>query len=843
MKIILFWFKLCVVYKLTDMKKVFLVLLCGFFSLLFNMNAAPVSESEAKSVAEKFCERKGIAGELVLSDVRKTGCYIFNSSNGGFVIVSSDDKVTPIWGYSKTGSIQKRDESSSSFYGWLNSVNESVDSLAPLIDDSQVDKSKWSQLRSGWSGSSLRNARFVTPLISTTWNQDEPFNRMCPENSQAGCIAIAMAQVMKYHEYPKQGVGATKEYVSSINQYKIPSVELNVEYDWDNMLNSYRDIYSQAEADAVSELVYHCGVATLMDYDQESSGTNLLLASKAFYNYFDYDKSLRLLKRECFSDEQWHAILKEQLNSGRPFIYSGTDEQTANGHAFVCDGYDEEGLYHFNFGWDGQLDGYFSIDFLVPTFALDGGEDRVFSYNQEALLDIIPNQNGSYAYDFMYLQPDHFTISNDTVSSAGEVLVHSEHTNMGLESFEGLIFLELSDSTGHSYGVIFEDNVFIEGGADHEMNIVFDYGNVPNGVYLLSFGLKDLDGRVYKIRDMKDSVAYRRFVVDLPTENPTALHDFYFDAPEDFTVSPDTAVPGDLIDVTGKFINKSKIAFRGILLLEISDADGVEVTRLEGNTIDIDAMGGYYFKWSFYLNDVPAGLYNFEVVLRDTTGAEYRVRDIADTLGARDFWVEPSVEPVVPDCDFELLQYSDYTVRVESSDEVGTFLVTEFNIYNSGEDDFNGVLYFEFLDSLGNVVGELESSGLMKIVAGEQYRSGINIIVNDFPNGEFSLVLKLKNESGVIFSVKDEDGTEAKRSFVLGELSEEVLFLSDDHSLVVSSTEKGLYLSSADKQPVVIYDLNGRVVRELVVDGSFYLQLPSGCYLVKSKDSVVKIVL
>lgn len=166
MKIILFWFKLCVVFKLTDMKKVFLVLLCGFFSLLFYMNAAPVSESEAKNVAEKFCERKGIAGELVLSDVRKTGCYIFNSNNGGFVIVSSDDKVTPIWGYSKTGSIQKRDESSSSFYGWLNSVNESVDSLAPLIDDSWVDKSKWSQLRSGWSGSSFRNARFVTPLIT-----------------------------------------------------------------------------------------------------------------------------------------------------------------------------------------------------------------------------------------------------------------------------------------------------------------------------------------------------------------------------------------------------------------------------------------------------------------------------------------------------------------------------------------------------------------------------------------------------------------------------------------------------------------------------------------------------
>jgi len=205
--------------------------------------------------------------------------------------------------------------------------------------------------------------------------------------------------------------------------------------------------------------------------------------------------------------------------------------------------------------------------------------------------------------------------------------------------------------------------------------------------------------------------------------------------------------------------------------------------------------------------------------------------------------VEPSVLPAVPDCRFELHQYSDYTVTVASSEEEGTFLVTEFNIYNSGEDDFNGVLYFEILDSVGNVVGGLESKGLMRIDAGGEYHSGLNIIVEGFPNGSFSLVLKLKNESGVIFSVKDEDETEAKRAFVLGELTEEVLSLSDDHSLVVSSTENGLYLSSAEKQPVVIYDLNGRVIRELVLDGSLYLQLPSGCYLVKSKESVVKVVL
>jgi hypothetical protein len=825
------------------MKKVFLVLLCGFFSLLFNMNAAPVSESEAKNVAEKFCERKGIAGELVLSDVRRTGCYIFNSSKGGFVIVSSDDKVTPIWGYSKTGSIQKRDESSSSFYGWLNSVDESVDSLASLIDDSQVDKAKWSQLRSGWSGSSLRSARFVTPFVSTTWHQEAPFNQMCPENSLAGCIAIAMAQVMKYYEYPKQGVGATEEYVTLTNRYEIPSVKLDVEYDWDNMLDSYREAFSQVEADAVSELVYHCGAATLMDYDPKMSGSNLRVANKAFYNYFDYDKSLRLIRREFFSDEQWHAILKEQLDKGRPIIYSGSDEQGVNGHAFVCDGYDEENFYHFNFGWDGELDGYFSIDFIVPTFGLDGGSVRDFSFNHEALVDIFPNQNGSYAYDFLYLLPEHFTISEDTVSAAGEVVLHSELSNLGIESFEGVLFLELSDTLGHSYGVIFEDTVFIDGIASHEMNIVFDYGNVPNGVYQLSFGLRGFDGRIYKVREVEDSVAYRRFVVDLPSENPSAAYDFYFDAPEDFTVSPDTAVSNDLIDVTGKFINKSKKAFRGKLLLEITDTDGIEVTRLEGDTIDIDAMGGYYFKWSFYLSDVPEGLYHFEVVLRDAEGGEYRVKDKGDTLGVRDFWVEPSVLPAVPDCRFELHQYSDYTVTVASSEEEGTSLVTEFNIYNSGEDDFNGVLYFEFLDSVGNVVGELESKGLMKIVAGEQYRSGLNIIVNDFPKGEFSLVLKLKNESGVIFSVKDEDETEAKRAFVLGELTEEVLSLSDDHSLVVSATENGLYLSSAEKQPVVIYDLNGRVIRELVLDGSLYLQLPSGCYLVKSKDSVVKIVL
>lgn len=832
------------VFKLTNMKKVFLVLLCGFFSLLaFIMNAAPVSENEARSVAEKFCERKGISGDLELSDVRKTGCYIFNSSVDGFVIVSSDDKITPIWGYSKTGSVRMMDESSSSFFGWLNSVDEGVDSLVSQIDDSQVDKSKWTQLRLGKMGSSFRNGGFVTPMISTSWHQEEPFNQMCPENSMAGCIAIAMAQVMKYYNYPKQGVGATEEYVTSVNQYVVPSVTLDVEYDWENMLDSYRDGYSQAEADAVSELVYHCGAATLMNYDKKMSGTNLSATASAFYTYFDYDKSLRLVKRDFYSDESWHALLKGQLDKGRPFIYSGANEQGLNGHAFVCDGYDADGYYHFNFGWNGELDGYFTVDFLVPTFCLDGGVVRNFSFNQEALIDIFPNENGSYAYDFLYLLPEHFSISEDTVTSVGEVLVHSDLSNLGLESFEGVLYLELSDSSGHSYGIILEDTILIDGVAAYETNIVFDYSNVPNGVYRLSFGLRDYNGQLYKIRDAKDTVSYRTFVVDIPTDNPSLTYDFYFDMPEDFTVLPDTATPGELIDINGKFINKSKKAFRGILLLEVTDADGVGVTRLEGDTIDIDAMGGYYFKWGFYLNDVPAGLYNFEVVLREAEDAEYRVRDKGDTTGIRTLWVKSSGGVVMPDCDFELRRYSDYTVRVESSEEVGTFLVTEFNIYNLGEDDFNGVLFFEILDSDGTVVGVLESNNLMKIEAGGEYSSGINIIVEGFPNGEFSLVLKLKSDSGVVFGVKDEDGTDAKRAFVLGELLEEALSLSEEDSLKVFSTENGLCLSSTDKQPVVVYDLYGRVVREVFVDGSLYLQLPSGCYLVKSKDSVVKVVL
>ena len=138
------------------MKKIGLII-CGLFTLLaVSVKAAPITESDAKSVAEVFCAKKGIEGDLKLSDVKNEESFIFNSSKGGFVIVAADDRITPILGYSKTGSITGTRESFA-FENWMNSVDESVGSLLSSISESQIDKTQWVQLKSGNHGVTTRN--------------------------------------------------------------------------------------------------------------------------------------------------------------------------------------------------------------------------------------------------------------------------------------------------------------------------------------------------------------------------------------------------------------------------------------------------------------------------------------------------------------------------------------------------------------------------------------------------------------------------------------------------------------------------------------------------------------
>lgn len=697
--------------------KNFRFLLCCLFLLSFyQVKAAPVSEQEARKVAETFCIKKGMVGELQLSDLDRNGFYIFNNSNGGYVIVSSDDKTIPVLGYSLKGTIKSQDDNSYGLLKWLNHVEQSVDSLSLFIDDSLIDKSEWEQLKNGHYSVSPRSSNYVEPLLSTTWNQAEPFNQKCPKNSLTGCVATSMAQVMKYYNYPEAAKGITEEYVTKTKGYVVPSVILGEKYDWANMLDNYKGAYSQSEADAVSTLLYHCGVTSYMDYDSIESATTLYDAARAMYINFDYDKSIQLLEREHYSDDEWNSILKDQLNQGYPIIYSGSNADRTSGHSFICDGYDEDGFFHFNLGWGGSLDGYFSIDFIVPVNDTLNDVIQDFSFNQLMLINLFPNENGTFVYDFLFSNSEDFKISSDTLSPSQPMEVYAEFYNTGLVDFDGELFLLLRDSVGAELAVMYEDSVSVSGTGSYRLNLRFQVNGLPEGVYNLEICLRDSAGKIYKIRDKKDSIAYRKIVVDSKYETDQPEFEFIYSLPEDFKITPDSIANGGAFEVNCKFFNKGYADFAGVTWLEFQDSEGNSIMSYYLDSLELPSYSGYWFsltmEWLPFLKD---GIYRVEIKL-ESEGTWYKIRNAEDSISYR-------------------------------------------------------------IIEVGKISTDLSS------------------------------------------------------------LSANVSRLS------VWTIDNYLILSSEEKERVEVYDLLGRKVKELNVLDEVRLELPSGCYIVKSKNSAVKVVL
>lgn len=210
--------------------------------------------------------------------------------------------------------------------------------------------------------------------------------------SVTGCVATAMAQVMMYHQYPKELKSTIEAYTTKSKGIKISAINSGETYDWDNMLPDYsKTDYSSAQADAVAKLMYHCGAAVKMDYGP-SSGANVTPAILA--TYFGYDADLMQdLTRTCFTLQQWMTLIDNELKAKRPILYSG--QSSDGGHEFVCDGSDGKGLYHINWGWGGYQDGYFDLTILQPQKGGAGSGSAVDGFNRDCSMIIgIAPDNG-----------------------------------------------------------------------------------------------------------------------------------------------------------------------------------------------------------------------------------------------------------------------------------------------------------------------------------------------------------------------------------------------------------------------------------------------------------------
>ncbi len=355
--------------RILQLKK---ALRAALFVLLLNVvgmtKANPVDMSTAREVAMKFMNSNTNTPLRSIDDLQLVTTYninrgdaafhIFNTPNG-FVIVAADDCAIPILGYSNEGQFDMENipiQLQSYLQGFVEQLQYGIENH--IEADEQTAK-QWELVRTIGRLTNNRSDVGVEPLLTTRWGQRYPYNMFVPSGCPTGCTATAMAQIMKYWEWPVQGTG---EHSYEWNGQTLSANFGETTYDWDNMLDSYHIQTTQEQDEAVATLMWHCGVSVDMDYSPNGSGA--VLNPGTLINYFNYSDEMNKLSLNNCSVSYWKARLKDCLDLGRPVFYTGFSSSYNNGHAFVCDGFDTNDMFHFNWGWSGSGDGYFSIGAL-----------------------------------------------------------------------------------------------------------------------------------------------------------------------------------------------------------------------------------------------------------------------------------------------------------------------------------------------------------------------------------------------------------------------------------------------------------------------------------------------
>ena len=383
-----------------------------FFGLMlgFNLQASKVSLQTAETVALNFYKlnttiaKGNSAPTAFLKYTRSeadntTDFYVFGIAPKGFVIVAADDNLEPVIGYS-TESDFRTDFDKTGVKDWMDNASKKI-SYA-LVQQATADariSGLWTSYIQGTKPGNEKNT-VVNPLLTTTWNQEPFYNALCPNNTTdnlqcvTGCVATAMAQIMKFWNFPPTGTGsysyndATPIYS---HNYGTQAADFSATtYSWPTMANSIN-----SSNPAIATLMYQCGVAVAMDYGDDKQGGSgaAVLQSEAGYGrpcaelayktYFFYNAStLKGVTESSYSSDQWTSLLQGELAAGRPVQYEGQDPGIG-GHTWVLDGCDANGMFHMNWGWGGYENGYYSLGNLAVASVN-------FSSSEAALIGLQP---------------------------------------------------------------------------------------------------------------------------------------------------------------------------------------------------------------------------------------------------------------------------------------------------------------------------------------------------------------------------------------------------------------------------------------------------------------------
>ncbi|MBO4481345.1 MAG: thiol protease/hemagglutinin PrtT [Bacteroidales bacterium] len=592
---------------------------CLYFSfilLTLNLFAAPVDPTTAAKVATNFYRQQTIAKTLfkqqaqpallnVTAQTPYQHMYVFNvEGDNGFVLVAGDDRSIPVLGYSDEGRFDY-DNLPDNARAWITHYEEELAWIvANDAEPYETTAGEWTTLLNG--GLLETKGGSVGPLIETKWGQGSPYNLLCPydnaagERAVTGCVATAMAQIMKYWEHPTRGTGS-HTYTDSDNDdfpgqgaYGTLSANFgSTTYDWANMPISLTNSNTTTQQKAVATLMYHCGVAVEMNYDISSrygSGSNNYKAMNGLSQYFGYSSQMQYVQKNNYSQTIWTNLLKQELDNGRPILYGGqiSNASDAGGHSFICDGYGNDNYFHFNWGWGGSEDAYYLINYLQPG-------SYNFSYQQSAVIGIQPTGNTppSTNYDLSMYAP--LSTDANSYNFGAKITVTYQIANNGTSAFNGYIRIGMVDASDNTVVDAQVSNATTINSGYYIRNSLTFSGRYPKGTYYV---------QAFYCTDVNNTDTYNVVKSTSSNSNAAQFTVKSFSMPietySNFTSSSgSTLYTGEQANIQVNVANTGSSTFYGKVALMISDVNGNNIQTFGTQSFSSGLQSNKYITTTF----------------------------------------------------------------------------------------------------------------------------------------------------------------------------------------------------------------------------------------------------
>ena len=497
---------------------------------------------------------------------------VVGNENLGFVVIANDDSRNPVLGYSDECFSQDMPDG---LKWYLQAATSAL--LCP------VDKSE----KSVGAREADNFPDELPPMVTTKWNQSAPYNNLVPLNAKgnrypAGCVAIALSQIMKYHSFPARGTGSNSYHfvpTDGANEREITEDFSATEYKWDLMRDSYSPhSYTDEEADAVSTLVYHVGVACAMQYNNSGSGALSNMACSAASNYFSYNPYMHFYYRDLYNSDEWMNMVKYELLNHGPLFYSGVDLNTQSGHAFVIDGYDSDGLVHVNWGWGGNSNGNFDISLLNVQGDSYSSQQQMFSL-------VLPDEPVAYASSLG-------SVNSIAITFYGDKTLRASFTgfiyNFSNKPFAGKVAMIALDEDGNQIVLKESSDLtmsFLTGNSVQLRSV--NITDLPDGTYRFFIGSKDTHDtlwqpvRSFDENDFSCIVTKKGLTIDT-----LKVNDYEWTAIDDVLARKDKAETAQVYSLDGKLVMSSpsstfsvdKLPSKGVFVVKKGD-ETVKVLR------------------------------------------------------------------------------------------------------------------------------------------------------------------------------------------------------------------------------------------------------------------------